>query len=153
MHTAQKNLPCVHSFTTRLIAPPIALNLSDAAGSAMMTNSWEWSVKPSKRQHSERLALIREISYEETSRIEEEEGGNQDASTAQIGKALSLNISSGGMLLLMERAPELDRVFRIHVPTPVVQATTPTLAEVRWVRNVPFPVPSSVHFVGLKFLF
>ena len=154
MHTAQKNLPCVHSFTTRLTAPPIASNLSDAARSAMMSDSWDWSVKPSKRQHSERLALLREISYEETSRIEEEEeGANQDGSTAQIRKALSLNISSGGILLLMERAPELDRVFRIHVPTPVVQAKTPTLAEVRWVRQIPFPVRSSLHLVGLKFLF
>ncbi len=120
----------------------------------MTSNSWDWSVKPSERQHKNRLALLREISYEETSLIgEEEEGANQDASTAQIGKALSLNISSGGMLLLMERAPELDRVFRIHVPTPVVQAKTPTLAEVRWVRQIPFPVRSSLHLVGLKFLF
>ena len=120
-----------------------------------MPNSWDWNVKPSERQHNERLALLREISYEETSLIgeDEEEEAKRDASTAQIGKALSLNISSGGMLLLMERAPELDRVFRIHVPTPVVQAKTPTLAEVRWVRNVPFPVRSSLHLVGLKFLF
>ncbi len=118
----------------------------------MMSNSWEWSVKPSKRQHNERLALLREISYEETNLIEEE-GANQDVSTAQIGKALCLNISSGGMLLLMERAAELERVFRIHVPTPVNQAKTPTLAEVRWVRAIPFPVHNGLYFVGLKFLF
>ncbi len=120
----------------------------------MRSTSWEWNVVPSKRQHSERLALLREISYEETSRIEkEEEGANQDASTAQIRKALSLNISSGGMLLLMERAPELDRVFRIQVPTAVHQAKIPTLAEVRWTRNVPFHVYNGLYFVGLKFLF
>ncbi len=119
----------------------------------MMSNSWEWSVKPSKRQHNERLALLREISYEETNLIEEEEGANQDVSTAHIGKALCLNISSGGMLLLMERAAELERVFRIHVPTPVNQAKTPTLAEVRWVREIPFPVHNGLYFVGLKFLF
>ncbi len=120
----------------------------------MMPNSWDWNVKRSERQHNERLALLREISYEETNLIgEEEEGANQDASTAQIGKALSLNISSGGMLLLMERAPEVDRVFRIHVPTPVIQAKTPTLAEVRWARKVPFPQDNGLYFVGLKFLF
>ena len=120
----------------------------------MKSNSWDWSVKPSKRQHSERLALLREISYEETNLIEEEEDvANQGVTAAQTGKALSLNISSGGMLLLMERAPELDRVFRIHVPTPVIQAKTPTLAEVRWVREIPFPVHNGLHFVGLKFLF
>ncbi len=53
----------------------------------------------------------------------------------------------------MEGAPELDRVFRIHVPTPVAQAKTLTLAEVWWVRKVRFPVRNSLHFVWLKFLF
>ncbi len=110
-------------------------NNSVTARAPMTSNSREWSVKPSDRQHKERLALLREISYEETNLIgEEEEDANQDAITAERGKALSLNISSGGMLLLMERAPELDRVFRIQVPTPVVQAEIPTLAEVRWTR-------------------
>ncbi len=120
----------------------------------MRPNSWDWSVKPSERQHNERLALLREIWYEETNLIgEEKDDANQDAITAERGKALSLNISSGGMLFLMDRAPELDRVFRIHVPTPVVQAKIPTLAEVRWTRNIPFPVYNRLYFVGLKFLF
>jgi len=120
----------------------------------MTSNGWDWSVKPSNRHHSERLALLREISYQETNLIEEEEDvANQGITAAQTGKALSLNISSGGMLLLMERAPELDRVFRIHVPTPVTEAKIPTLAEVRWVRQIPFPASSSLHLVGLKFLF
>ena len=120
----------------------------------MRSTTWEWSVKPSKRQHNERLALLREISYEETNLIgEEAEDANQDAITAERGKALSLNISSGGMLFLMERAPELDRVFRIQVPTPVTEAKIPTLAEVRWTRNVPLPVYNGLYFVGLKFIF
>ena len=59
MHTAQKNLPRVHSFTTRLTALPIASNLSDAARSAMMSDSWDWSVKPSKDQHSEIVQTVR----------------------------------------------------------------------------------------------
>ena len=121
----------------------------------MRSTSWEWRVKPSKRQHNERLALLREISYDATNLIgdEEKEDAHQDAITAERGKALSLNISSGGMLLLMERAPELDRVFRIQVPTPVTQAEIPTLAEVRWTRNVPLPVYNGLYFVGMKFLF
>ena len=35
---------------------------------------------------------------------------------------------------------------------PVPHAMTPTLAEVRWVRKVPFYGHRDLHFVGLKFL-
>ena len=57
------------------------------------------------------------------------------------------------MLLLMEAVPMVERVLRVHVPTPVMHARTPTLAEVRWVRKLPFAMNGGLHFVGLKFLF
>ena len=49
----------------------------------------------------------------------------------------------------------LDQVIKVHVPTPVALAETPTLAEVRWIRKVPFSASGSEasFFVGLKFLF
>ncbi|MCH6557731.1 MAG: PilZ domain-containing protein [Nitrospirae bacterium] len=119
----------------------------------MMSNEWEWAIAPNEQQHQQRIALIREISYEMTDLIGEEDLVNQAQRIGKQGKALSLNISSGGMLLLMESAPEVDRVFRVHVPTPITKAKTPTLAEVRWVREVPFLVHNSLYFVGLKFLF
>ncbi len=119
----------------------------------MMSNEWEWAIAPNEEQHRQRIALIREISYEMTSLPGEEDSVSREQRVGKQGKALSLNISSGGMLLLMESAPEVDRVFRVHVPTPITKARTPTLAEVRWVREVPFPVHNDLYFVGLKFLF
>src|SRR5438132_6447290 len=68
------------------------------------------------------------------------------------GKGLSLNVSSGGMLLLMDHQPKVNQVLRIHVPTPVTIAKTPTLAEVRWTRKIPFETFYAIHFVGLKFM-
>ena len=50
--------------------------------------------------------------------------------SANSGKALSLNISSGGMLVLMDHAPEVEQVLKVIVPTPTSSAGTPTLAEV-----------------------
>jgi len=38
------------------------------------------------------------------------------------------------------------------VPTPVTIAKTPTLAEVRWTRKIPFETFYAIHFVGLKFV-
>ena len=57
------------------------------------------------------------------------------------------------MLLLMEHAPRVERVVRVHVPTPVSHAKTPTLAEVRWVRQLPFAGGGTLWFVGMRFLF
>jgi hypothetical protein len=67
----------------------------------------------------------------------------------------SLNISSGGMLVLMDPAPEVEQVLKVYVPTPISVAETPTIAEVRWTRKLPFGKTNDngAHFVGLKFMF
>jgi hypothetical protein len=110
---------------------------------------WDWPIVPTHQKHSERVTLLRPIPYE----LSIPTGGLE--ARVHHGRALSLNISSGGMLILMDQAPLLDQVIKVHVPTPVVLAETPTLAEVRWTRKLPFP-PSGgngSYFVGLKFLF
>lgn len=115
----------------------------------MAQMEWEWPMTDSQEDHSERAALLRPILYEMTSPIE-----GPTAST-QSGKALSLNISSGGMLVLMDQAPDVEQVLKVYVPTPITIAETPTLAEVRWTRNLPFGKSNGngASFVGLKFMF
>ncbi|ULA65079.1 MAG: hypothetical protein LZF86_190375 [Nitrospira sp.] len=53
----------------------------------------------------------------------------------------------------MEQAPPVDQVLKVFVPTPVAVADTPTLAEVRWTRRIPFGKGSGPYLVGLKFIF
>ncbi len=115
----------------------------------MIPQEWEWPIAPSHQQHSERLALLRPIPYEMTAPID------QLPIPARHGRALSLNISSGGMLLLMGHAPAVEQVLKVHVPTPLAEAETPTLAEVRWTRKVPFGMndDQATYLVGLKFMF
>ncbi len=110
---------------------------------------WEWPIQDNHESHRERAALLRPILYE----IMAQEGGG--GSLAKKGKALSLNISSGGMLILMEQAPKVEQVLKIYVPTPVTIAETPTLAEVRWSRMLPFEGSNSstAHLVGVRFMF
>lgn len=110
---------------------------------------WEWPITDCLENHRERVALLRPIPYQVT--VPVEAGGSASGG----GKALSLNISSGGMLVLMEQAPEVEQVLRVHVPTPVTVAETPTLAEVRWTRRVPFGKGGGAgpYLVGLKFIF
>jgi PilZ domain len=110
---------------------------------------WEWPIAKDLQKHNERVALLRPISYEMTTLMDEQ------LDSARIGKALSLNISSGGMLLLMDQAPEVEQVLKVLVPTPTSLAETPTLAEVRWTRRLPFGHDNGqgTYFVGLKFMF
>jgi hypothetical protein len=109
----------------------------------VVPTEWEWPIGDNNGNHTERAALLRPILYEMTSSGEGK------------GRALSLNISSGGMLVLMDRAPAIQLVLKVYVPTPIAIAETPTLAEVRWTRRLPFAKSNGngMHFVGLKFLF
>ncbi len=111
---------------------------------------WEWPIRPNHQKHSERVALLRPIVYEITAPII-----NNAPAQAVQGKALSVNISSGGMLLLMDISPNIEQVLKVYVPTPITLTETPTLAEVRWTRRLPFSrlKESEAFFVGLKFLF
>ena len=115
----------------------------------MAQTEWEWPMTDSQKSHSERAALLRPISYEMTTPVED------PAASTHSGKALSLNISSGGMLVLMDQVPAIEQVMKVYVPTPISMAETPTLAEVRWTKKLPFGRPNSegAFFVGLKFMF
>ena len=110
---------------------------------------WEWPMTDSQKSHSEREALLRPILYEMTTPVED------SSASTHNGKALSLNISSGGMLVLMDQPPAIEQVMKVFVPTPVTAAETPTLAEVRWMRRLPFGKTNGngAYFVGLKFIF
>ncbi len=121
-----------------------------------VSNPWDWSIIPFDTEHADRVALMREIPFESTQMIEiqvdELQGAPSPDQPGLRGKALSLNMSPGGILLLMDWRPEQDQVLRLQVPAGVQHLQTPTLAEVRWTRDVPFPGHHNLCFVGLKFL-
>ena len=110
---------------------------------------WEWPITANFQKHSERVALLRPILYEMTAPVDD------PIAAAHQGRALSVNISNGGMLLLMDQAPAIEQVLKVFVPTPITMAETPTLAEVRWTRKLPFGRSNGIgtYFVGLKFMF
>lgn len=125
----------------------------------MSFNAAVWPVTMNSLQHRDRFMMLQPIPYELTTAFEENEEDDeaekigQTATSAENGKALLINISSGGVLLLMDHAPPTDTVLKIHVPTPITHTRTPTLAEVRWVREVPYMLQNSLYFVGMKFIF
>ena len=66
-------------------------------------------------------------------------------------RAYSVNVSSGGMCLLVTCPPVAQEVFRVHVPMAVPVAKTPTLAQVRWSRPLSFE-STELYFVGVQFI-
>jgi hypothetical protein len=109
-------------------------------------NDWDWPVETGHLQHTERAVLMRPISYTLSQPSGEEIVADHHET------ALLMNISSHGMLLMMEEAPETQQVMKVRVPTPTDVADTPTLAEVRWVRKMPFASHNNLYLVGLKFV-
>lgn len=117
----------------------------------MASPEWLWAIKQTHEWHSDRMSLMRPISYAmiRTDRWRTNQDGNGTA-----GHALSLNISSKGLLILMDREPEVDQTMRISVPSAAQEVNIPTMADVRWTRKVPF-MSSEAHpffFVGLRFM-
>lgn len=106
----------------------------------------DWSINANNQQHSDRIIFMRSISYEIPAWPENERY------TSQQGRALSLNVSSGGILLLADVALDVQQVLKIFVPSVLDVAQTPTLGEVRWTRPVPFDVTDQLFFVGLQFI-
>lgn len=109
----------------------------------------EWKIQETDEQHRDRVALMRVIRYE---MIHEASMKNRDR--GKIGRALSINISRGGMLILMDREPMIDQPLRVFMPTPAGSVNIPTVVDVRWTRKLPLLTGTTrgVYFVGLRFV-
>ena len=100
-----------------------------------------------ERRSSERLPFIESCSYELTS------FPSGDEVELSHGHAVSVNISSGGMLFLMPQVPSKRQVFQVLAPSVTRQEATTKLVEVCWTRQVRIGVEASLHLVGVRFLF
>jgi len=113
----------------------------------MNTSEWDnWRYVHSYGNLRDRHSLMQMITIERsTLRVVGDE-----MPTPQI-MGLTVNVSSGGLCLLADWSPMTGEIFRVHLPLSTVGATTPTLADVRWVRPLPFE-GSGLSMVGLKFI-
>jgi hypothetical protein len=116
-----------------------------------MTLDLEWNRQSSgdEQFRMDRFPLMRAVNYERTEALSE--AGGLEGREGFDGMALSINVGSGGMCLLMDWGPQRQEVLRVHVPMPITLIKTPTLAEVCWKRPVPLS-SDSLYFVGLRFV-
>ena len=96
---------------------------------------------------TDRVPVVRPVSYEVLTRLEAAERHNGEAMT---GKAMLLNISQGGMLLLMTHRMLVDVPLLVDHTAfhDVVQVHG--LSEVVW--TFPLFLAPQLHFVGVQFL-
>lgn len=96
-------------------------------------------------RRQERAAVMRFVPYEMREFL------GEDSIVIHQGEALSLNISAGGMLLMMDQALPARQVLELHMPASTV-VNVPTLVEVCWTRPVPIEDDAMRYLVGVKFL-
>jgi hypothetical protein len=115
-----------------------------------LNDNWEeWNEETGEQQHGDRLPLMRLVRYESTVPLMQEE--HEEIAEQQVGAGLTVNISSSGLCLLLDWAPQVRALLRLHVPMSAPTVKTPTLAEVRWVRPLPFRW-GGVNIVGLRYI-
>ncbi|MCW5797701.1 MAG: hypothetical protein LZF60_160185 [Nitrospira sp.] len=68
------------------------------------------------------------------------------------GKAHSLNVSSGGVLLLLDRQPQTGQVLSLHNPALQSQPGI-SLFEVRWTTSLPLGAHQGCYLVGCHLAF
>jgi hypothetical protein len=112
---------------------------------------WEaWSHFHERQLRSDRVPIMQAVVFEPSAhrtdaRIEGEE------ITLRSRMGLSVNVSSAGLCLLVEERPVAGEIWRVRIQSSTHGVQTPTLAEVRWARTVPF-VDSNLVIVGLRFI-
>jgi hypothetical protein len=96
-----------------------------------------------ERRESNRFPFIKFIRYDRGGILGAVEHRNSEREGAVI------NVSKDGVCLLMEKTIDPAGVIKIALPIPDVTVTTPTLAEIRWVKKIPW---RESCFAGCRFL-
>ncbi len=107
---------------------------------------WSMGVAIPQLIRSERVAVWRSCPYAMT------EWRDSDTLLFQEGEARSINVSSGGMLLLMSNTPDVQQVFEVYTPTAGKEATALALVTVRWTRQISMDSSQGLSLVGVEFL-
>jgi len=100
-----------------------------------------------ERRNSDRVSRIRVCLYEIA------DLSSNETFEVSEGRALTLNMSSGGLLLKLPQPVGERQVFEIKAPSLADEIRTTKLVEVRWTRPLRVNVHTTMHLAGVKLLF
>lgn len=69
------------------------------------------------------------------------------------GCGYSINMSPGGMLILLPQKVGKRQVFEVQLPAGTKKKDRTKLVEVRWTQPIPVSARTNMYLVGTKFLF
>jgi hypothetical protein len=102
---------------------------------------------PQERRDSHRIPVVRSCSYQ-FSRFPRD-----NSVELSEGVTLCINMSAGGMLLLLRSVLSEGQVFEVNAPSIRTEESKTKLVETRWTRPLPVEMGVGFHLVGVRFLF
>jgi hypothetical protein len=100
---------------------------------------------PQDRRRPNRLPFLRFITYGLTA--------PGDPESRYRARAAAINVSDGGLCLLLKEPISEADILRVDLPLADVATTSSTLAEVKWLKAVPWSTQEAPeYFVGVQFL-
>lgn len=100
-----------------------------------------------ERRDSDRVPSMRACPYELTKPT------GSDAVKLSKGYGYSINMSVGGMLLLLPQKVGKRQVFEIQVPSEAKKKERTKLVEVCWTHSIPVSARVNMYLVGIRFVF
>ncbi len=100
-----------------------------------------------ERRDSDRVPSMQACPYELT----KSEGS--DKVKLSRGQGYSINMSGGGMLLLLPQKVGKRQVFEVQVPSKAKKKERTKLVEVCWTQSIPVSARVNMYLVGTRFLF
>ena len=101
---------------------------------------------PQARRRPNRLPFLRFITYGHSAADTFDGDGHKS-------HAAAINVSEGGLCLLVQGLLQETEIIRVDLPLADVSTTSSTLAEVKWLKPVPWSHPETPqYFVGIQFL-
>lgn len=101
---------------------------------------------PQARRRPSRLPFLRFITYGLSA-------SNSFDGDMHKSQAAAINVSEGGLCLLVHGSIQETDIIRVDLPLADVSTTSATLAEVKWLKPVPWSLPEEPqYFVGVQFL-
>ncbi len=110
----------------------------------------KWPFRRTRLGAVDRRALVLPIPYEVIESVCGETDDSKPAFAAK-GQALSIDVSAGGMLLLLKGEPPRHLRLRLTLPTGMAPDGVRSAAAC-WTRTVPAFLKDGVHFAGVQFL-
>lgn len=102
--------------------------------------------RPERRQ-ANRAHFPEKVTFEVSTHLSSH-GPHEPSPSGRLFSQIK-NVSEGGICLSTKEPLTASQVIKISLPLPHVKITTPTLAEVRWVKRDP---QKDLYFAGLRFL-